>query len=102
MKIVDQFIVQSPTLRHLLYHIQAIEEIRKTFQTVFPLSFSRHCHIANFKEKILIVHVDSSLRAAWLRYRIPEFVQIWQSNDILSTIPIEKVEIRVRFPYVPF
>lgn len=94
MKSVSQLMESSSErLNYLLQHYRLIKKIDKIFHESLPEKLEEHCHVANLRDKTLIVHSDSSLWATQLRYMASDLLEQWQKE---KTIPIEKIEIKVR------
>lgn len=84
----------SGVLSGLLQHSKTIKRLDKIFQASLAAPLNQHCYVANFREKTLVVHTDSSIWATQLRYMAPELLLQWQQD---STMPrIDKLEVRVR------
>ncbi|MBE9562705.1 MAG: DUF721 domain-containing protein [Proteobacteria bacterium] len=85
---------KSSLLHHLSQHCQLLKSINKNLKKSLPPPLSQHCHIANWREKTLIVHTDSSLWATRLRYMTPFLIAKWQKE--LSMPTINKIIVQVR------
>jgi hypothetical protein len=97
MKSFGQLLANSyGFLCQLSQHSQMLERVDKLFQDSLPLPLSQHCHVANLREKTLIVHTDSSLMATRLRLIIPELLPLWRQNQSMPTI--NQVIVQVRPP----
>ncbi|OAD19110.1 protein containing DUF721 [Candidatus Thiomargarita nelsonii] len=95
MKSFSQLIANpSGVLKPLLQHIQTIKQLDKIFQASLSSPLNQHCHVANFRQKILVVQADSSIWGTQLRYMVPKLLQQWQQDNSLPTI--EQIEVRVR------
>ena len=94
MKSVNHLMVNSSgRLNYLLQHSQLIETINKIFKDSLPKKLKQHCHVANLRDKTLVVHSDSSLWATQLRYMASDLLQQWQNE---KAMPVEQLEVRVR------
>ncbi|MDM8568654.1 DUF721 domain-containing protein [Thiotrichales bacterium HSG1] len=85
---------QSSWLYRLSQHCQVLKLINKKFDKSLPPPLSKHCYVANWREKTLIVHTDSSLWATRLRYMTPFLIAKWQKE--LSMPTINKIVVQVR------
>ncbi len=95
MKSVTNIIAnKSSRLYHLSQHCQKLKSINKRFSKILPSPLNQHCHVANWREKTLIIHTDSSLWATRLRYMTPFLIVSWQKE--LSMPTINKVIVKVR------
>jgi hypothetical protein len=95
MKSFRQLIANpSGVLKRLLQHSETIKQLNKIFQASLSDSLKQHCHVANFRQKILVVHTDSSIWATRLRYMAPELLYQWQLDSAMPTI--DKIVVRVR------
>jgi hypothetical protein len=94
MKSLNQLMANSSGhLNYLLQHSQLIKKIDKIFNESLPVKLKQHCHVANLRDKTLIVHSDSSIWATQLRYMASDLLQQWQNDKTMS---IKQLEIRVR------
>ncbi len=95
MKSVTSIITnKSSWLYQLSHHCKILKSINKGFNKSLPPPLSQHCHVANWREKTLIVHTDSSLWATRLRYMTPFLIAKWQKE--LSMPTINKIIVKVR------
>jgi hypothetical protein len=94
MKSVNHLMANSSgRLNYLLQHSQLIKKIDQIFNKSLPETLKQHCHVANLRDKTLVVHSDSSLWATQLRYMTSELLQQWQKE---KAMPVEQLEVRVR------
>ena len=94
MKSVNHLMTNSSgRLNDLLRHSQFIKKIDKIFNDSLPETLKQHCHVANLRDKTLVVHSDSSLWATQLRYLASELLQQWQQKNAM---PVEQLEVKVR------
>ena len=84
----------SGLLNLILKHSQSIQKIDKIFLASLPPPLEQHCYVANLRDKILIIHADSSLWATRLRYMTPEILRCWHNNPTMPNI--ERLKIRIR------
>ncbi|MEN8216175.1 MAG: DUF721 domain-containing protein [Pseudomonadota bacterium] len=95
MKSFRQLLANSSgVLKRLLQHSETLKHLNKIFQASLSDPLKQHCHVANFRQKILVVHTDSSIWATRLRYMAPELLLQWQLDSAMPTI--DKIEVRVR------
>ncbi|MDM8566697.1 DUF721 domain-containing protein [Candidatus Halobeggiatoa sp. HSG11] len=85
---------QSSWLYNLSQHCKILKLINKRFNKSLPPPLNQHCHVANWREKTLIVHTDSSLWATRLRYMTPFLIARWQKE--LPIFTINKIIVKVR------
>jgi len=94
MKSVNYLMANSSgRLNYLLQHSQLIKKIDKIFNKSLPETLKQHCHVANLRDKTLVVHSDSSLWATQLRYMASDLLHQWQQE---KAMPVEQLEVRVR------
>lgn len=84
----------SGRLCHLSQHSRQLEMLDNLVKDSLPAPLNQHCYVANLREKILVVHTDSSLWATRLRYMIPFLVLKWQQDVSMPTI--EQIDVKVR------
>ncbi|MCK5718305.1 MAG: DUF721 domain-containing protein [Thiomargarita sp.] len=86
----------NPTgfLSHLLHHCDMLKQLNKIVKASLPVPLNQHCHVANFRNNILIIYSDSPLWANRLRFMTPELVSQLRQNRVSPTI--EHIEIKVR------
>lgn len=84
----------SGILSHLNQHSQVIKQLDKMCKESLPSPLNQHCHVANLREKTLVIHADSSLWATRLRLIIPSLKLKWQKNQLMPII--SQIEVRVR------
>ncbi|MFK5969437.1 MAG: DUF721 domain-containing protein [Candidatus Marithrix sp.] len=95
MKSVTSIITnKSSWLYHLSNHCKMLKSIDKVLNNSLPSPLNQHCHVANWREKILIVHTDSSLWATRLRYMTPFLIAKWQQESSMPTV--NKIIVKVR------
>jgi len=84
----------SGVLCHINQHSQTIKQLDKICQACLPTLLKPHCHVANLREKTLVVHTESNIWATRLRLLAPELLRDFQSD---SSMPIiDQVEVKVR------
>ena len=92
MKSVNQLMVKSSgRLNYLLQHSKLIKKLDKIFNESLPEKLKQHCHVANLRDKTLVISSDSSLWATQIRYMAADLLQ-----QLEKTMPIEQLEVRVR------
>ncbi len=92
MKSVNQLMVKSSgRLNYLLQHSKLIKKLDTIFNDSLPEKLKQHCHVANLRDKTLVISSDSSLWATQLRYMSSDLLQ-----QLEKTMPIEQLEVRVR------
>lgn len=92
MKSVNHLMTNSSgRLNDLLRHSQFIKKIDKIFNDSLPETLKQHCHVANLRDKTLVISSDSSLWATQIRYMAADLLQ-----QLEKTMPIEQLEVRVR------
>jgi len=92
MKSVNQLMVKSSgRLNYLLQHSKLIKKLDKIFNESLPEKLKQHCHVANLRDKTLVIYSDSSLWATQLRYMASDLLQ-----QLEKTMPVEQLEIKVR------
>jgi hypothetical protein len=101
MKIIGQCIT-NPTnhLQLLLSHSRLLNELQKDLLTILPNPLPQYCYLANIRDNVLIIHVDSSHIATRLRYIVPELIEKWHQNKP-NALAIEKIKIKVQPFSVP-
>jgi hypothetical protein len=94
MKLFGQLMINnSEILSNLSAHNNTLQKLNNIFQEYLPTPLNQHCQVANFREKTLVIHTESSLWATRLRYITPNIIGKWQ-KDI--NVEIEHLEIKVR------
>lgn len=73
---------------------QFLKRLDKICKDSLPTPLSQHCHVANLRDKILVIHTDSSLWATRLRLLVPALKHQWQANQFVPGI--EQIEVKVR------
>ncbi|HDN25929.1 MAG TPA: DUF721 domain-containing protein [Thioploca sp.] len=89
----------SGVLSRLKQHSQTLKQLDKICKAHMPVPLNQHCHVANLREKTLVIHTDSSLIATRLRLQVPDLKQRWQGDSAMPTI--DTVLVRVRPPENP-
>jgi len=84
----------SGILCRLNRHSQMLKRLDRMCQESLPSPLNQHCHVANLREKTLVIHADSSLWATRLRLILPSLKLKWQENQLMPTI--SQVDVRVR------
>lgn len=94
MKLFGQLMISnSEILSHLSAHNNTLQKLNNKFQEYLPTPLNQHCQVANFREKTLVIHTESSLWATRLRYITPTLIGKWQKD---TNVEIEHLEIKVR------
>lgn len=70
---------QVDTLPGIKAKIKQLTDLNNIWQTQLDSTLAQHCRVANFREKCLIIEVDSSAWATRLRYLIPELLKSLRS-----------------------
>lgn len=96
MEIIGQIVTQSTVLQQLLQRSKHLQLINYKAQSLLPPTLNQHCYVANLKEKVVVMHVHSSIWATQLRFFVPDFISLWQQDSFLQHLPISKVETKVR------
>jgi hypothetical protein len=105
MKTFSQLMMKHGALNQLFQQSQLLKQLEQTLYTQLPTPLNQHCHIANLRGKVLIIHTDSALWATQLRYLIPELINQWQ-QDISPLSAIDNIEVKVypsskkQFPFI--
>lgn len=92
-KQINSICQQNAVLAKLTQHAQLIEKLNHTLHQTLPLQFSAHCHLANIKNKTLIIHTDNASFASLIRFQVPTLCKIFSAK---LKIPINHIEIKVR------
>jgi hypothetical protein len=89
----------SGVLCRINQHSQTIKRLDNLSKASLPTPLNQHCHVANLRDKTLVIHAESNLWATRLRLLAPELLRRWQGD---SSIPlIDQVLVRVRPPLIP-
>jgi hypothetical protein len=61
-----------PELAPVLTHLANVQRIARQVHQCLPPPWSERCRVANYKEGVLTIHVESATWASRLRYLLPE------------------------------
>lgn len=96
MKRVAQFCFsRGNSLAALWGHSQLLEEATRKIRTHLPEPLNSHVQVANFKDGVLLLHVDASVWAGRLRFLTPRILDVWH-KEMSDLPPITQVKIKVR------
>ncbi len=84
--------LSSATLAPLLTRVQLLARLTRTLHSHLPTSLAQHCQVANLKDGVLVIGVDSPAWAARLRYQLPQLLRHIQADDIVPDL----TELRMR------
>lgn len=83
-------------LSSLCRHIDFLAGLEKKLLDRLPDALQSHCKIANYSHETLILHTDSAVWAARLRYCTPDILRFMQSDCGLTAL--KTVRVRVKPP----
>jgi hypothetical protein len=84
----------SGVLCNLNQHSQTLKHLDNLMKAYLPTLLKPHCHVANLREKTLVVHTESNLWATRLRLLAPELLLGFQADNSIPII--DQVEVKVR------
>jgi len=84
----------SGVLHPLNQQSQFLKRLDKICKDSLPTPLNQHCHVANLRDKTLVIHTDSSLWATRLRLFVPVLKHQWQINQFAPGI--DQIEVKVR------
>jgi len=84
------------SLRTLLQHAQELLRLDQRVKAALDSPLNRHCYVANFRDEILILHVDSAVWATRLRFQLPELTTHMQDKGMPS---LRQIRIKVKPPH---
>lgn len=95
MKTTQQVLCHSsPSLQRLYQCSHALQQLEKQLPQLLPTPLHLHCQVANFRQDILILHVDNAIWAMHLRFQEQEICQRWQ--QLMPHLPpLQRVEVKV-------
>lgn len=62
---------KSSAAHELIRHSSKLQQLEQLVQDSLPRNLSPHCTMANYRENILVLHVDSAIWSSKLRFFIP-------------------------------
>jgi hypothetical protein len=65
-------------LSELLKRAQALEKLNAYVKTLLPQPLQAHCQVANLRDGVLVMQVDSSAWASQMRFVQASVLQAWQ------------------------
>lgn len=84
---------QNDLLKRLSQHTQLLAQLNHLLQQSLPPNFSAHCHLANIKDDILIIHTDNASLASMIRFQAPTLCKSMSEQLGQS---FKKLEVRVK------
>ncbi len=86
----------SVNLYALLQHQAKLQNITHQFKHCLPDTLAEHVYIANLRQRVLYLHVDSSAWASRARFFIPQLLSCCQQQQGLNEI--RSIQLKVRVP----
>ncbi len=86
----------SGHIRALVHRARHLQQLTTKLQNYIKPPLSHHCAVTNINNEVLILHADSPVWAARLRYRIPDIQKYMQDQCGLKTL--HSIRIRVLLP----
>lgn len=71
---------KSGPLRRLAAHARNITSLGDRIHEFLGVPLNRHCRLANFSDQIVVVHADSPVWAARLRYLAPQLLHYLRTD----------------------
>lgn len=84
----------TPSLVKLLAKARALDELNATVSDFLGAPLNHHCHVANIDDDVVVIHADSPVWSARLRYRIPDVLEHLRRNDSSRRIGRAKIGVR--------
>jgi hypothetical protein len=84
---------QNDLLKRLTQHTQLLAQLNHLLQQSLPPNYSAHCHLANIKDGVLIIHTDNASLASMIRFQAPALCKTI-SEQLGQTF--NKLEVRVK------
>jgi len=77
---------QDTALANLVSHAKYLAGIHQIVQHQLTRSMQPHCKVANYRENILYLHVDSPSWATRLRFTVPELISQLKNTKELNEL----------------
>jgi len=88
----------SPELSSILRQTHVLNTLNTILNQLLPEPSKNHCHIANVREQIIILHTDSPAWATRIRYEIPRILK--QINEMYNKQVFLEIKLKVRASYI--
>ncbi|NIR28599.1 MAG: DUF721 domain-containing protein [Gammaproteobacteria bacterium] len=86
-------------LRGLLQHARDLERVDGLVRQHLGTPLNRHCRLANLTPRTVVLHADSPVWSARLRYRTPDILALLRRR--LKQPGLREAQVRVRPPAQP-
>ena len=93
-KSVRHLLKDKPTLKFLEREVHAQNALLKQIRRLLPADLALHCHAAQIREGLLVLHVDSPVWATRLRYLAPELLSLMRPDHTALTSVTIKVLVK--------
>lgn len=81
-------------LAALCRHVEFLTGLEKKLQKQLPEPLRSHCKVANISNKTLVLHTDSAVWAARLRYCTPDILRFMQTGCNLVTLKTIRIKVK--------
>ena len=90
---ITDILHQNKPIRALSLHSQQLAQINLVLQQILPADFVSRCHLANIRDRTLILHTDSASIANLLRFQADS---LCQQISTQCNLDISRLQIKVR------
>lgn len=81
-------------LSSLCQHVDFLAGLEKKLRGQLPEALQSHCKIANYSNETLVLHTDSAVWAARLRYCTPGILRFMQADCGLTALKTVRIKVK--------
>lgn len=89
-----QVLAFNQNLKSLVNKVNFLNQLNQRLQTLLDAPLAKHCKVANVRQNILILYVDSAAWGMKLRYFIPQLLEALRNDNTLAYI--SSIEYKIR------